>query len=46
LKHQSWITCDSLRSVSKSALTHFVGSLSRAKRDEVDLALAIALGLD
>jgi mRNA interferase MazF len=46
LKHDSWITCDNLRSISKSALTQFVGSLSQAKLDDLDVALAIALDLD
>jgi mRNA interferase MazF len=46
LKHDSWITCDNLRSISKSALTQFVGSLSRAKLDDLNVALAIALDLD
>lgn len=46
LKHDSWITCDNLRSVSKSELTQFVGSLPRGKIDELNLALAIALDLD
>jgi mRNA interferase MazF len=46
LKHDSWVMCDSLRSISKSALTQFVGSLSRGKIDELNIALAIALDLD
>jgi mRNA interferase MazF len=46
LKHESWITCDNLRSISKSALTHFVGSLSQYKLAELDGALTAALGLD
>jgi mRNA interferase MazF len=46
LKHESWIVCDNLRSISKSALTYFVGSLSRSKVSELDIALAIALELD
>lgn len=46
LKHDSWITCDNLRSISRSELTQFVGSLSRAKLDHLDVALAIALDLD
>jgi mRNA interferase MazF len=46
LKHDCWITCDNLRSISKSALTQFVGSLSKAKMDDLNLALAIALDLD
>lgn len=46
LKHDSWITCDNLRSISKSELTQFVGFLSRAKLDSLNAALAIALDLD
>lgn len=46
LKHDSWVICDNLRSIYKSALTQFVGSLSRSKSTDVDLALAIALGID
>jgi len=46
LKHDSWITCDILRSISKSELTQFVGSLSRTKIDELNIALTIALDLD
>ncbi len=46
LKHDSWIMCDSLRSISKSELTQFIGSLPREKIDELNLALAIALDLD
>lgn len=46
LKHDSWITCDNLRSISKSELTQFVGSLSRAKLSSLNEALAIALDLD
>jgi len=46
LKHDSWITCDNLRSILKSELTQFVGSLSRAKIGELNAALAIALDLD
>lgn len=46
LKHDSWVTCDNLRSISKSDLTQFVGALSRAKMDEVNVALTIALDLD
>jgi mRNA interferase MazF len=46
LKHESWITCDNLRSISKSELTNFVGCLSYAKMDALNLALAIALDLD
>lgn len=46
LKHESWITCDNLRSISKSTLTHFIGSLSSPKMNELNFALAIALGID
>jgi mRNA interferase MazF len=46
LKHDSWIACDNLRSISKSELTQFVGSLSRAKLEDLNKALAIALDLD
>jgi mRNA interferase MazF len=46
LKHDSWIACDNLRSISKSELTEFVGSLSRVKLDELKVALTIALDLD
>jgi mRNA interferase MazF len=46
LKHESWITCDSLRSVAKEQLTQFVGSLSYTKLAELDEALRIALALD
>jgi mRNA interferase MazF len=45
LKHESWITCDNLRSISKSALTDFVASLSDAKMRHLNDALSIALDL-
>jgi mRNA interferase MazF len=45
LKHESWVMCDNLRSLRKSDLNQFVGSLSKSKLDELDQALAIALGL-
>ncbi|HEY8183709.1 MAG TPA: type II toxin-antitoxin system PemK/MazF family toxin [Thermoanaerobaculia bacterium] len=43
LKHSSSIHCDELVSLSKSALTDFVATLSPAKLDQLDRALAIAL---
>lgn len=46
LKHDSWISCDHLRSILKSELTQFVGSVARTKMDEVNVALTIALDLD
>ena len=46
LKHGSSICCDELLSLPKASLTHFVGTLSPAKLQALDLALAIALALD
>jgi mRNA interferase MazF len=46
LKHESWIVCDNLRSLPKTDLTQFVGSLSYAKLAELDEALRVALALD
>jgi len=46
LRHESWVICDNLRSVPKSDLTQFVGSLSRAKMVELDDALRAALSLE
>lgn len=45
MKHSSWICCDGLVSVDKSALTQYVGSLSSSKLAELDQALAVALDL-
>jgi mRNA interferase MazF len=45
LKHESAIHCDELVSLSKSALTDYVGTLGPAKLVELNVALAIALGL-
>jgi mRNA interferase MazF len=45
LKHASSIHCDGLISLEKSRLTDYVGELSAGKIDELDLALAVALGL-
>lgn len=46
LKRECWIACDNLRSIRKSELTQFVGSLSGSKLAEVDEALRVALALD
>ena len=46
LKHDSWVVCDNLRSLSKTDLTQFVGSLSWSKLAELDDALRITLALD
>ena len=43
LKHDSGVHCDELVSIPKSSLTHFVGSLSASKLDELEAALAIAI---
>jgi mRNA interferase MazF len=45
LKHSSWIVCDDLKSIRKSDLLQYVGSLSREKVLELDRALAVALDL-
>jgi mRNA interferase MazF len=45
LKHDSAIHCDELVSLSKTALTDYVGSLSRKKLNELNHALALALDL-
>jgi mRNA interferase MazF len=45
LKHQSWIMCDGLVNINKSALTDFVGTLSAAKLKELNRSLAYALDL-
>ena len=46
LKHESWIICDNLRSLRKTDLTLFLGSLTHAKLAELDEALKVALALD
>lgn len=45
LKHDSSIHCDELISIPKSALSHFIGSLSFLKIQELDEALKAALSL-
>lgn len=45
LKHDSAIHCDELVSLSKSALTDYVGTLSEEKIAELDRALIAALGI-
>jgi mRNA interferase MazF len=46
LKKESSIHCDELVSLPKSALTHYVGSLSSTQIRELDHALGVALALD
>ncbi len=45
LKHESSLHCDELVSIPKPSLTHFVGSLSFEKMQQLDEALKVALGL-
>jgi len=45
LKHPSWIMCDNLVSLRKTDLTYFLGSLTRAKRSELNQSLKMALDL-
>lgn len=46
LKHDSAIYCDELVSLPKSVLTHFIGSLSEKKINQLNHALRIALALE
>jgi mRNA interferase MazF len=46
LKQESSIHCDELVSLPKSALTHYVGSLKAITLRELDVALAVSLGLE
>ena len=45
LKHESSIHCDQLVSLSKTALTNFIGTLPPRKIEQLDRALRIALDL-
>jgi mRNA interferase MazF len=45
MKHESWIHCDNLRSVRKSELTRYVGSIPPGKMLKLDCALTVALDL-
>jgi mRNA interferase MazF len=45
LKHDSSIHCEELVSLSKSALTQYVGMLSPTKMDKLNQALRIALDI-
>jgi mRNA interferase MazF len=45
LKHPSWIMCDNLVSIRKSALTGSMGSLSTVKLAELGHALKMAFDL-
>ena len=45
LMHDSSIHCDELVSLPKSMLTRYVGTLPKAKSEELDRAIGIALEL-
>jgi mRNA interferase MazF len=45
MKHESWIHCDDLRSIQKSVMTRWVGTLSPGKMHKLDYALTVALDL-
>jgi mRNA interferase MazF len=45
LNHDSSIHCDALMSIPKPGLTHFIGTLSPAKMEELQQALCAALEL-
>jgi mRNA interferase MazF len=45
LKHDSAVYCDELRSILKSTLTDFIGSLPHDKMEAVNAALRIALAV-
>jgi mRNA interferase MazF len=46
LKSESSIHCDELVSLPKSALTHYLGSLRPSALEQLNSALAIAVGLE
>jgi mRNA interferase MazF len=46
LKHESAIHCDELKSISKTLLTNYVGTLSVEKLFELKNALTIALEIE
>jgi mRNA interferase MazF len=45
MKRESWIHCDDLRSIHKSLLTRWVGTLAPEKMRKLDYALTVALDL-
>ena len=46
LKQASSVHCDNLVSLPKIALTHYLGAVTDDKLAAMDLALAVALGID
>ena len=45
LKQESAISCDELVSLQRGRLTDFIGTVPTARKDDLDHALAVALGL-
>lgn len=45
MKHDCWVHCDDLRSMKKTDLTRYVGSIPPRKMRNLDYALAVALDL-
>lgn len=45
MKRECWIHCDNLRSLQKSVLTRWVGSLSPEKMRKLNYSLTVALDL-
>ena len=45
LKHESSIHCDELISIPKSSLTNYIGKLIEKKMNQLDAALAVAVGI-
>lgn len=45
MKRDCWIHCDDLRSMQKSSLTQWIGTLSPGKMRKLDYALTLALDL-
>jgi mRNA interferase MazF len=45
LKHDSSLHCDELISIQKTSLTDYIGKLGDKKLNELDAALAVAVGI-
>jgi mRNA interferase MazF len=46
LKHHSSIHCDELMSLPKAKLTNYIGTLSTAKKKELEVAMLSALDIN
>ena len=46
LKHDSAVHCDGLVSLSKAALTNYIGRVDSAKQQVLDVALGVALAIE